>query len=123
MLKFINWFVAIAATVTFSLFATTYADASAIEDQQIWGTTVGINENTVLIKGAAKDNKAVADCITRLAYSKVFSSVMLRDLRSKGKNVVFKIICEVLVVAGDDKTIWSNEGLRAKIHQLMFPDE
>ena len=51
--------------------------------KRLWFTSFRANDNNIRIKGIALDNKTVADFMTRLEVSKLFTNVNLTRLRKE----------------------------------------
>jgi len=68
---------------------TARSAADALKDDEekpqkrLWFTSFKANENNILIRGIALDNKTVADFMTRLEVSKLFTNVNLLRLKKQ----------------------------------------
>jgi len=77
-----------------------------IISKRMWLTKFSAIEDTVTIKGIALDNKTVADFMTRLQTSKLFTSVNLKNLKQhkiKEKNLILKNFDITLIKASSEK--------------------
>jgi len=75
------------------------AMTETVIEQKMWLTMLNTKEKTVSINGVALDNTTVADFMTRLEHSKLFSKVELKNTKKyqTKKNIKlknFEIICE-----------------------------
>jgi len=74
--------------------------------KRMWLTKFSAIEDTVTINGIALDNKTVADFMTRLQTSKLFTSVKLKNLKQheiKEKNLILKSFDITLIKASSEK--------------------
>ncbi len=74
--------------------------------KRMWLTKFSAIEDTVTINGIALDNKTVADFMTRLQTSKLFTSVNLKNLiqhEIKEKNLILKSFDITLIKASSEK--------------------
>ncbi|MCP4114642.1 MAG: pilus assembly protein PilN [Desulfobacteraceae bacterium] len=84
------------------------AMTSLIVPKRMWLTSLKTAETTVLLSGIALDNKTVADFMTRLETSRLFTSVDLKTLRMKMFDKAiqmkeFELICHKTIPNTQDK--------------------
>ncbi len=85
-----------------------------IVPKRMWLTSLRTDNSNVWISGIAFDNKTVADFMTRLESSSLFSDVDLKRINMKriDKNILmkgFEVVCKKAVIKNNNKTMKSKK--------------